>query len=141
MKINAAVGFLLGALSLITLHRKTLPKSVGWMFAFAMTLIGVLTLCEYLVGLDLGIDQLIVNDFTSRPGIPPGRMAMVTAVNFSLVGIALILLHCRSSQRVVQALHSGVEDTTFRCSGCEQIAVPRSNSQPMTTAGKVNLLG
>jgi len=103
MKINAAVGFLLGALSLITLHRKTLPKSVGWMFAFGMTLIGALTLCEYLVGLDLGIDQLIVNDFTSRPGVPPGRMAMVTALNFSLVGIALILLHRRSSQRAVQA--------------------------------------
>jgi len=59
----------------------------------AVSLIGLLTLSEYLFGLDLGIDQLLIRDPTSV-GLKsiPGRMAFPTALDFLLLGAALLLL-------------------------------------------------
>ncbi len=61
--------------------------------------IGLLTLGEYLVGWNLGIDELLFDD-----GIPtsispyPGRMTEITAFNFVLLGIALLLLAQKTRQ-------------------------------------------
>ncbi|MEH1914223.1 PAS domain S-box protein [Nostoc sp.] len=63
--------------------------------AIAVTTIAALTLCQYLFGWNLGIDELVFRD--SRPSLAtlyPGRMGVNTAVNFILVSVALqILIH------------------------------------------------
>lgn len=54
--------------------------------------IGLITLSEYLFGLDLGIDQaLMIDDIETR--LPfPGRMALATSIGFSLTGFCVALM-------------------------------------------------
>ncbi|MBD2246126.1 ATP-binding protein [Nostoc sp. FACHB-888] len=61
--------------------------------AIAVTTIAALTLCQYLFGWNLGIDELIFRDSpTSMATAHPGRMGVNTALNFVLVSVALQLL-------------------------------------------------
>ena len=92
MKANTALAFILAGLSLRLFSKK--PKHfIGRICALAVALIGILTLSEYLFGLNFGIDQLLFKEasnavFTSSPG----RMAPATAFNFFLSGLALLFL-------------------------------------------------
>ncbi|GAX35199.1 ATP-binding protein [Nodularia sp. NIES-3585] len=106
MKPNAAVGFLLSGASLWMLQMgesKRDSSSIAYLrwsriCAATVTLIGLLTISQYLFGWNLGIDELIFPDqpnaiFTSHPG----RMGLNSALNFILVGIALeILAHSKN---------------------------------------------
>ena len=58
--------------------------------------VGLLTLVEYSLHLDLGIDQLLFNDLVQYPY--PGRMAHITALNFCLAGLSLLLLSLSEKQ-------------------------------------------
>ncbi|MGH9544524.1 MAG: ATP-binding protein [Terriglobales bacterium] len=93
MKPNTAIGFLfLGmALFLLTRSGKT-RRAQLWCAAAAIVVIlaGLLTLSEYLFHFDLRIDQLLFQDLMPSPY--PGRMAHITAVNFCLAGISVLLL-------------------------------------------------
>lgn len=61
--------------------------------AIAATTIAALTLCQYVFGWNLGIDELVFRDLlTSIATSHPGRMGVNTAVNFILVGFALQIL-------------------------------------------------
>ncbi len=110
MKANTALCFLLAGLSLWLTQKgqtKIFKESDTENFhntyvadlrfsrvcAIAVTLIGLLTLMQYLFGWNFGIDELLFPDepnalFTSHPG----RMGFNTALNFMLVGRALELL-------------------------------------------------
>ncbi|TVP60936.1 MAG: PAS domain S-box protein [Nodularia sp. (in: Bacteria)] len=101
MKPNAAVGFVLSGASLWMLqvsqvHRdssKVVYLRGARICAIIATLIGLLTISQYLFDWNLGIDELLFQDkpnaiFTSHPG----RMGFNTALNFILVGIALLIL-------------------------------------------------
>jgi signal transduction histidine kinase/ActR/RegA family two-component response regulator len=93
MKPNTAIGFLfLGvALFLLTQHSKNRKIQLACAIsATAVILIGLLTLSEYLFHVDLGIDQLLFKDLVQFPY--PGRMAHITAFNFCLVGLSVLLL-------------------------------------------------
>ena len=103
MKVNTAIGFALGGISLLGLRVRRLGEFTGWICASAMILLGLLSGMEYLVG-DLGLDQLILKDSVSRAGAPPGRMAMATALNFVLIGLALLWLHRHWSPRIAHLL-------------------------------------
>ncbi|MDZ8262200.1 PAS domain S-box protein [Nostoc sp. ChiQUE01b] len=63
--------------------------------AIAVTTIAALTLCQYLFGWNLGIDEFVFRDLrTSIATSHPGRMGVNTALNFILVSVALqILIH------------------------------------------------
>ncbi len=93
MKPNTAIGFLfLGlALFLLTSYSKG-RKTQLWcaVSATAVILVGLLTLSEYLFHVDLGIDQLLFRDLVQMHY--PGRMAHITAVNFCIVGLSILLL-------------------------------------------------
>ncbi|HEY5995501.1 MAG TPA: hypothetical protein VIU29_00700, partial [Candidatus Deferrimicrobiaceae bacterium] len=97
-KANAAAGFILCGASLWLTGRaggrRRLP--VAEMLAGLAAVIGALTLCEYLFGWDLGIDQLLARE---APGAfktsSPGRMAPNAALSFALLGTSLVLLHRR----------------------------------------------
>jgi diguanylate cyclase (GGDEF)-like protein/PAS domain S-box-containing protein len=89
MKGNTAIGFMLIGGSVWALHRPGRPPVSGTMArlpALVAGLIGLLSLLEYLAGVDLRIDQWLFID----PGaVLPGRMALMTAVNLLLLAGAV----------------------------------------------------
>jgi PAS domain S-box-containing protein len=88
VKFNTALGLVLAGTGLWWRKRTSLRLALG---AF-VTLLGALTLGQYLAGLELGIDQLFFRDILGAPeaAFAPGRMAPSTALCFLLFGVALI---------------------------------------------------
>ncbi|MEH1985364.1 MULTISPECIES: PAS domain-containing sensor histidine kinase [unclassified Nostoc] len=81
-------------------HSSTVPLPaltllISQVCAIAVTTIAALTLCQYLFGWNLGIDELVFRDSpTSIATSHPGRMGLNTALNFILISVALqILIH------------------------------------------------
>ena len=73
--------------------------------AIVVAVIGLLTLVEYLSGLDLGIDQRLFAESSGAVGtFAPGRMAPTTALNFLMIGLALVLLDAPRASRAVALL-------------------------------------
>lgn len=64
--------------------------------AAVVAIIGAATEFEYLARVDVGIDQLLATD-DGLTAIYPGRMAPATAAGFTLLGVALLTLHARTS--------------------------------------------
>lgn len=101
MKANTAVCFALIGFSLWSLQTKRIDKIslriAGRICASVVASIGILTLYEYLSGNNLGIDQIF---FTEPAGAVfttyPGRMALITAVNFILIGAAILSLDLKT---------------------------------------------
>ena len=97
IKINAAVSLFLAGSSLWLLQE----QGSSWRLksaralAVALTALGALTLIEYPTGWDFGIDQLLYQDTAKgHQGTlgHPGRMTPDTALAFTLLGLALLLL-------------------------------------------------
>ncbi|MEG4990008.1 PAS domain S-box protein [Microcoleus sp. BR0-C5] len=100
MKANTAICFLLAGVSLRLLQyqRTRLHNRMAQGMAGLIIIIGMLTLSQYIFGWKLGIDQWLFRDFVSSPTPYPGRMGINTALNFVLMGLALLLLG-QNSQR------------------------------------------
>jgi signal transduction histidine kinase len=100
MKANTALGFVLsgGSLVLVGSFRPTrLTRWAAWAGAGLLILLAGLTLAQYVFGVDLGIDQLLVRD--TAVGVElgyPGRMAPNTACCFLLLGGALLTLELKT---------------------------------------------
>src|SRR6266481_1397953 len=96
MKANTAVAFILAGVSLWVLqreHTRQRTRRIGQVCAAFVALAGILTLSEYVLDLDLGLDQLLLKEPSGAVGTShPGRMSPVTALNFVLVGCALLFL-------------------------------------------------
>ena len=95
MKFNTAVGlvFLGGSLGLLSCPAPA-GRSRGWARCFALgaLLLGVASLMESVLQVNLGIDQLFFQEPPRQVGtLSPGRMAPATAVSFLLAGAALLL--------------------------------------------------
>jgi len=88
MRFNTALGFSLAGTGLIASVFK--KKTVFGVCGLIVGLIGALTIIEYAFGVDLRIDQLFVKDTISVTY--PGRLALPTAIGFSFIGAAFILL-------------------------------------------------
>ena len=83
MKLNGAIAVAaLAGGQLVTRRSVRLA-----LFGFA-GVVGTLVLAEYAFGVDLGIDQLLVDDFTVVPGRYPGRPAETTAACLVLLAMA-----------------------------------------------------
>jgi len=93
MKPNTAIGFVfLGlALFLLTWYSKARSTQL-WCAASAtvVILVGLVTLSEYLFHSDLGIDQFLFKDVVQSTY--PGRMTHITAFNFCIAGLSVLLL-------------------------------------------------
>ncbi|MBD2201973.1 PAS domain S-box protein [Calothrix sp. FACHB-1219] len=94
MKANAALGFVFAGLGLYFLPSTNSGKRrLAQGCALFVTLLGLLNLSQYAFGWNLGIDQLLFTEKSTAIATSyPGRMAAVTAFNFTLMGIALWLL-------------------------------------------------
>ena len=93
MKPNTAVGFLFLGLALFLSTRSNQTRGTQlWCAASASVvgLVGLLTLSEYLFHADFGIDQLLFKDVAQATY--PGRMAHITAFNFCIAGLSVLLL-------------------------------------------------
>jgi hypothetical protein len=93
IKPNIATGMLLCGTALSLLSRKTLTKPIRiCTAAIATTVItlSALTVGEFLLGWNLGIEQWLIGEVPAALVIPhPGRMSPITALCFALVGVAL----------------------------------------------------
>jgi signal transduction histidine kinase len=100
MKANTALCFMLsgGTLVLVGFSRPTrLTRWAAWAGAGLVILLSGPTLAQYVFGVDLGIDQLLVRDRTLGVELGyPGRMAPNTAFCFLLLGGALLTLELKT---------------------------------------------
>ncbi|HLY62624.1 MAG TPA: PAS domain S-box protein [Terriglobia bacterium] len=100
MKANTALGLLLAGASLWLLgeeYNKPLRSRAGQLLAFIAGLIGLLTLLEYLLGVNLHLDQLFFRDVSPSVLISaPGRMSLLTAAVLFLFGCALLFERTKS---------------------------------------------
>ncbi|MGL5192525.1 MAG: PAS domain S-box protein [Chroococcales cyanobacterium] len=96
MKPNTALCFVFSGIALGLLQRQRLPRwceSLVWGLAGVVMAIASLTLLQYILGWNLGIDQLLVPHLSASPTTPyPGRMGESVALNFLFVGTSLLLL-------------------------------------------------
>jgi PAS domain S-box-containing protein len=105
MKANSALGLLCGSGALWLLRYEggrhaALRKRWGSIFAAAALAIGTLTSLEYLVGWDLGIDQLITEDFIEEETLRfPGRMSPIASASFVFLGLALLAIDVPPTKR------------------------------------------
>ncbi len=100
MKTNTALAFLLSGVLLWLLQKKQVNQwmhRIGQVCSFTVAMIGLLTLSQYLFGWNLGIDQLVFREMPEAVGTSDlGRMAPTTALNFILIGLALLLVSRRT---------------------------------------------
>ena len=101
MKANTAICFILGGVSLWCLQAKRSDKRpffmLGNICASVMVLVGAITLNEYLFGVGPNIDQIFFKEPTGAVFTTyPGRMALITAFNFFILGIALLSCNVKS---------------------------------------------
>ena len=104
MKINTAIGILCFSLAQIYLvynpERNTKNKTVLVFLMLCVMSVGVLTLAEYLLNINLGIDELLYIDLAGvGKKYPPGRLAPVTAVSLLVLGAAVCLGFAGSAKR------------------------------------------
>ena len=96
VKPNTAAAFILAASSLWLLAplKNTVPRRLlGVVLGWAVSALGVLTLFEYIFGLDLGIDVLLFDVARQRlADLHPARMSIEAAFNFAVIGLALAAL-------------------------------------------------
>lgn len=90
MPYNTALAIVLGGLCGIVFMYKW--RRLAMILAWLVALIGTLTLMEYILGINLGIDELFVQQIPSEYTMYLGRMAPNTAVCFSLIGIGLLFM-------------------------------------------------
>ena len=111
MKPNTAFGFVLAGLSLWLLR---LPSSkavefnpkhgrLGQICAVLVAFLGLLTLGEIFLNLNLGIDQMLLRDTLTDPRVLPGRMSIPCAFGFFILGSSLFLLGRKSPYDAIAA--------------------------------------
>ncbi len=108
MKANTAFGFILAGTALVMLADSTAAawsRRLALVCAGAVALLGLLTLCQFIFGVDLGIDQLFFHEPVGTEGtLSPGRMAPMAAIDFLLLGFALLLAQLPRAIRPMQEL-------------------------------------
>jgi PAS domain S-box-containing protein len=102
MRVNAAIGLVIvGA----ALWSKGSQRHFSAVAGGCVALIGVLTFIEYAFGVNLHVDELAIGDrMPPVRGWPPGRMALTTAICFSLLGSGLALSGYRRTISAIQWL-------------------------------------
>ena len=107
MKANTALAFLLAAITLRFLNDQNArrwQRIAAQACASVVTLLGGLSLAQYLLGVDFGIDQLLVTEQAGAVDTShAGRMAPATALNFLFIGMSLLV---RSRQVLARILVS-----------------------------------
>lgn len=99
MKVNTALLFVLSGLCLWLLTVPGLSPRWAYVISMAIVLLALATLSQDILGLDLGIDQWLIED-TALTQNAPGRMSPGTAFDFLLIGCTIFLLQTRRPSAV-----------------------------------------
>ena len=89
MQYNTALGFLLAGLGLFAIAFRLPGDTI--VTGTLLTLLGGLTLCQYVLDVDLGIDEIFMKHYIDVGTSSPGRMAPNTALCFLLTGVTLVV--------------------------------------------------
>ena len=101
MRANTGLGLLLIGVAVALRNREDagpVRKALSLLAALLVLAVGIATLAEYTLGVDLHIDQLLAP--ASEPVEHPGRPAPPTALALTLLGGALVLFDVRPTARV-----------------------------------------
>lgn len=90
MQFNTALGFFMSGFGFLMIVLK--KRQVASILGALIFLVGLLTLIEYIFGMNLGLDELFMEHSITILTSHPGRMAPNTALSFTLTGIAIILI-------------------------------------------------
>lgn len=93
MQYNTALGFVLCGTSLVLLSSG--QRRFASIAGYLATLVGGLTLLEYVGAFNLGIDELFMKHDVTVGTSHPGRMAPNTAICFTLIGLGTALRFLR----------------------------------------------
>lgn len=97
MQYNTAAGFLLSGAGLLAMVLGS--TNTAMVSGAAVGALGMLTLIEYIAGVDFGIDQRLMIPYTTFKTSYPGRMAPNSALCFMLAGVALLLAALMHNRR------------------------------------------
>jgi signal transduction histidine kinase len=105
MKVNTALAFLLSSSALwILVGRPTgLANRLAGLLACVIAVIGAASLAEYLLGWQLGIDELFIKDDADAYNAVPGRMSPMSAVAFIALAVALASMTTQSLRAITIA--------------------------------------
>src|SRR5262249_34672214 len=90
MTYNTALCFVFAGVGLYAAAMQRSPLAL--ISGSVLTFIGFVTLSEYVFGLDLGVDQVLMIDDIEKRFPFPGRMAMATSIGFTLSGLSILLM-------------------------------------------------
>jgi PAS domain S-box-containing protein len=121
MRVNSALNFDFAGLALFLLSlqepgRKLSPvlRAIAFCSAAFVLSVGLLTACEYIFKVQLGIDPLLFRDTTAAYRDPAmGRISPISTFNFSCAGLALFLLVVGRAVAVSQALAAMIGFSTL----------------------------
>jgi PAS domain S-box-containing protein len=112
MKTNMALSLLAAGVGLLLTDpaRRTVPRRVAATIAgLLVLLVGVLTLSEHLLHVDLGIDQLIASEVPGARGTAsPNRIGVPGSVSLALLGAGLVSATWRRRYAAYLGLATGV---------------------------------
>ena len=93
MKANTALCFLMTGIALsLASSTSRLRRQIIYVLCALTAAVSCGTLMEYLLGVNIGIDEILFSDLGGQAGrFPPGRLAPITAVNFMFIALALTL--------------------------------------------------
>ncbi|MBI2472319.1 MAG: PAS domain S-box protein [Planctomycetes bacterium] len=106
---TAAVFILLGIAVLVLTFSLSFSRFSRWFSTFSAILtivLSILTILQYFIHVDLAIDQLILKTSGLLGKVPVGCMSPITAGNFLLAGVSLLLLSLPSHQRLTRDIAS-----------------------------------
>ena len=96
MRFNAALCFVFfgGALFLSRFSKGKFNQQLFFLLSALATLIGFITICQYVFHFNAGLDQLFINDPAPISAVIPfkGRMALNSAISFFFVGLGFLAL-------------------------------------------------
>jgi PAS domain S-box-containing protein len=96
MKFNAALGFIFSSVVLLIHHfpgKTNINIRISRGLCTIIFLMGFLTMAEYVLGVNIGIDEFFVHDELSTTATYyAGRMSPISAINFMLISIGLLTL-------------------------------------------------
>ena len=96
VKANTAAGLIACGFLLLVAYGKPgrFRATLRWLIAVPLLILSLLTLAQYLFGIDMGIDEILVEAPSGAPmSASPGRMAPTTALCFVLFSAALLIDH------------------------------------------------
>lgn len=105
IRLNSLFCFFLSGISLYFLNEPApigFKKNLAIICAWIIFAIGFLTLCEYLLNRQFGIDETFISKKSSL--VQTGKMSLISAFNFTLIGIMFLVLHKKKSHFFTQVL-------------------------------------